>query len=97
MGKGYPKKGGGARAVGAIGGKLEEIAREGAQRLLAEMLELEVEEFLQRARYERGQMFRGYRNGHAAERVLAPAYAGAGEGAHAARESCSYRGGFPGL
>ena len=50
MGKGYPKKGGGARAtersraVGAVGGKLEEIAREGAQRLLAEMLELEVDE-----------------------------------------------------
>jgi len=76
MSEGYPKKGGGARAaersraVRAVGGKLEEIAREGAQRLLAEMLELEVDEFLQRARYERGQMFRGYRNGHAAERVL---------------------------
>jgi putative transposase len=73
MGKGY------ARAVeeaklGSTSGpardRLEEIAREGAQRLLAEMLELEVDEFLQRVRYERGQRFRGYRNGHAPERTI---------------------------
>jgi putative transposase len=49
---------------------LEEIAREGARRLLAEMLELEVTEFLGRVRYERGQAFRGYRNGHAPERTI---------------------------
>jgi transposase-like protein len=49
---------------------LEEIAREGARRLLAEMLELEVTEFLGRLRYERGGAFRGYRNGHAPEREI---------------------------
>jgi putative transposase len=49
---------------------LEEVAREGARRLLAEMLELEVNEFLQRARYQRGQTFRGYRNGYAPERDI---------------------------
>jgi len=50
--------------------KLEEIAREGAQRMLADALELEVAEFLQRVGYERGQRFRGYRNGHAPERTV---------------------------
>jgi putative transposase len=49
---------------------LEEIAREGARRLLAEALELEVTEFLGRVRYERGGAFRGYRNGHAPEREI---------------------------
>jgi len=53
-----------------VGDKLEEIARSGAQRILAEMLELEVDEFLQRARYEHGREFRGYRNGHAPERTV---------------------------
>lgn len=50
--------------------KLEEVAREGARRLLAEMLEAEVEEFLQRVRYERSVSFRGYRNGYAPERTI---------------------------
>jgi transposase-like protein len=49
---------------------LEEVAREGARRLLAEALELEVNEFLQRVRYQRGKSFRGYRNGYAAERAI---------------------------
>ena len=53
-----------------IGDELERIAREGAQRLLAEMLELEVSEFLQRARYQRGEEHRGYRNGYAPERTI---------------------------
>ena len=76
MGKGYSRDGSTARrakrsgVTGLAGGKLEEIAREGAQRMLAEALELEVDEFLQRARYARGQEFRGYRNGHAAERTV---------------------------
>jgi len=76
MGKGYSRNGSTARSAkssgvtGLVGGKLEEIAREGAQRMLAEALELEVDEFLQRARYARGQEFRGYRNGHAAERTV---------------------------
>ncbi len=53
-----------------IGDELERIARDGAQRMLAEMLELEVREFLQRARYERGNEHRGYRNGDAPERTI---------------------------
>lgn len=53
-----------------IGGKLEQVARDGAQRMLAEMLEAEVGDFLQRLRYQRGQAFRGYRNGHAPERTI---------------------------
>ena len=40
--------------AGPVSDKLEEIVREGARRLLAEMLEAEVDEFLQRVRYERG-------------------------------------------
>ena len=53
-----------------LGDALEEVAREGARRLLAEALELEVSEFLQRVRYQRGRSFRGYRNGYAAERTV---------------------------
>jgi transposase-like protein len=34
------------------------------------MLEVEVNEFLQRLRYERGKAFRGYRNGYATERTI---------------------------
>jgi len=76
MGTGYSRNGSTARSAkssgvtGLVGGKLEEIAREGAQRMLAEALELEVDEFLQRARYVRGPEFRGYRNGHAPERTV---------------------------
>jgi hypothetical protein len=76
MGKGCSRNGSTARsakssgATGLVGGKLEEIAREGAQRMLAEALELEVDEFLQRARYARGRQFRGYRNGRAPERTV---------------------------
>jgi putative transposase len=53
-----------------VGDVLEEIAREGARRLLAEMLEVEVTEFLGRVRYERAGVFRGYRNGFAPERSI---------------------------
>jgi transposase-like protein len=53
-----------------VGERLEELAREGAQRLLAEALEAEVDEFLQRLRYGRGEEFRGYRNGHAPARRI---------------------------
>jgi transposase-like protein len=49
---------------------LEALVREGAQRLLAAALEDEVQTFLGRRRYERGQPFRGYRNGYHAEREL---------------------------
>ncbi len=65
-------KGSAIRLTGPVGDTLEQIAREGAQRLLAEALELEVTEFLQRARYQRGveKAFRGYRNGYAPERTI---------------------------
>lgn len=53
-----------------IGDKLEQLVRDGAQRMLAEMLEAEVSEFLQRVRYQRSGAFRGYRNGHAPERTI---------------------------
>ncbi len=56
--------------AGLITDKLEQLAREGAERMLAEMLELEVSEFLQRARYRRARTFRGHRNGHAPERTV---------------------------
>jgi transposase-like protein len=52
---------------------LEEIARLGAQRLLAQALEEEVAEFLQRERYERREegMPVGYRNGYHKPRQIA--------------------------
>ncbi len=43
---------------------LESYVREGAQQMLAAVLEEEVNAFLGRHRYQRGQRFRGYRNGH---------------------------------
>jgi transposase-like protein len=68
---GYGKAGpGGEQAAGACGQTLEEIVREGAQRLLAAALNEEVQAFLGRRRYERGQPFRGYRNGYHGEREL---------------------------
>jgi putative transposase len=60
----------GEQATGACGQTLEELVREGAQRLLAAALEEEVQAFLGRRRYERGQPFRGYRNGYHADREL---------------------------
>jgi len=76
MRRGYAGRGSGARqrpgsgATCVAGDKLEEIARQGAQAMLAAALELEVDEFLRRARYVRGREFRGYRNGHAPERTV---------------------------
>jgi putative transposase len=49
---------------------LERIAREGARQLIAQMLEAEVTEFLQRNRYQRNTNYRGYRNGFAPERTI---------------------------
>ena len=43
---------------------LEAYVREGARRMLAVVLEEEVNAFLGRQRYERGKAFRGYRNGY---------------------------------
>ena len=49
---------------------LDEIARAGARRMLAEALEAEVQDYLQAARGERGEDGRALvvRNGHARER-----------------------------
>lgn len=49
-------------------GDLDVIAREGARRLLASVLEAEVTEFLGRQRYERAETRGGYRNGYGKER-----------------------------
>ena len=76
MSRGYAGKGSEARpgrgmgSGGVVGDKLEELARQGAQAMLAAALDREVDEFLQRARYVRGREFRGYRNGHAPERTV---------------------------
>lgn len=76
MSRGYARKGSETRrarrveAACVVGDKLEELARQGAQAMLAAALEQEVDEFLQRARYVRGREFRGYRNGHAPERTV---------------------------
>ena len=43
---------------------LEAYVREGARRMLAAALDEEVRTFLGRQRYQRGQAFRGYRNGY---------------------------------
>jgi putative transposase len=73
----YTKKAASARpemispvAKEMISSELEQLARDGARRMLQEALEIEVSEFLERARYERGKAFRGYRNGHAPERTI---------------------------
>jgi transposase-like protein len=52
-------------------GDLDEIAREGARRMLADALEYEVEEFLGRKRYQRTEEFNGYRNGYGKKRKVA--------------------------
>ncbi len=54
----------------AIADRLEQIARSGAERMLAGMLETEVDEFLERLRYRRGEVFKGYRNGYAPARSI---------------------------
>ena len=46
------------------------MVREGARRMLAAALEEEVSGFLGRDRYERGEEFRGYRNGYHQSREL---------------------------
>ncbi len=52
-------------------GDLDEIAREGARRMLIDALEYEVEEFLGRKRYERSGELVGYRNGCGKQRKVA--------------------------
>ena len=60
---------------------LEQMAREGAQRMLQAALRAEVDSFLQRGRYQRAGEFRGYRNGHLPERSV-----GVGMGAVTVRQ-----------
>jgi putative transposase len=49
---------------------LEMLTREGARKMLQAALELEVDDFLGRARYQRTGEYRGYRNGHLPERTI---------------------------
>ena len=49
---------------------LEMLTREGARKMLQTALELEVDDFLGRARYQRTNEYRGYRNGHLPERTI---------------------------
>lgn len=57
---------------------LESYIRSAAQRMIQAALEMEVEEFLQRAKYDKtsADEFRGYRNGHHRERVISTAVGG---------------------
>jgi transposase-like protein len=57
---------------------LESYIRSAAQRMIQAALELEVSEFLQRAKYDKTSQseFRGYRNGHHRERVVSTAVGG---------------------
>jgi putative transposase len=50
---------------------LDELAREGARRMLRSVLDAEVEDFLGRKRYERQDGLVGYRNGYGKERKVA--------------------------
>jgi transposase-like protein len=54
-----------------LGRSLDEIAREGALRMLKDALEAEVSEFLGRGRYQRTFEFNGYRNGYGKKRKVA--------------------------
>ena len=57
-------------AKGEVRSALDELAREGARRMLAEALEVEVDAYIERHRQERDDSGRALvvRNGHARER-----------------------------
>ncbi len=56
----------------AVNQTLEELAREGARRMLERALATEVDEFLGRTRYERRMLAEhGYRNGYGRPRAVA--------------------------
>lgn len=57
---------------------LESYIRSAAQRMIQAALEMEVEEFLQRAKYDKSERneFRGYRNGHHKSRTVSTAVGG---------------------
>lgn len=50
--------------------QLEVLVRDAARAIVERLLAAEVDEYLGRARYERGSTFRGYRNGYAREREI---------------------------
>ena len=50
--------------------QLETMVREGARRMLAGVLDAEVQDFLGRLRYQRADEFHGYRNGYLPERTI---------------------------
>jgi transposase-like protein len=60
----------GSKVAATIEDALDQVARHGAQVMLQKALEAEIDEFLQRPRYQRGGEFRGYRNGHGRERTV---------------------------
>jgi putative transposase len=81
MSRGYAVGATDARANGGsiqalVTDELDRLVREGARRMIAAMLDAEVDDFLQRTRYARGGEGRGYRNGYAPARTI-----GAGVGA----------------
>jgi transposase-like protein len=49
---------------------IEQLVRQGAQRLLQQALSAEIDEFLGRLRHQRAEEFRGYRNGHLPARTI---------------------------
>lgn len=55
---------------------LERLARNAAQRIIQEALELEVTEFLERGKYDKTDPvdFRGYRNGHHQPRTISTSF-----------------------
>ena len=63
---------------GLSGFSLESYIRSAAQRMIQAALEMEVEEFLQRAKYDKSSAdeFRGYRNGHHKTRTVSTAVGG---------------------
>lgn len=63
---------------GLSGFSLESSIRSAAQRMIQAALEMEVEEFLQRAKYDKSSAdeFRGYRNGHHKTRTVSTAVGG---------------------
>lgn len=59
----------GAESRQAVSDQLEELARRGAQEMLMDALQEEVDQYLGRGRYRRGDTFRGYRNGNSQRRL----------------------------
>lgn len=55
---------------------LEKLARNAAQQMIQQALELEVAEFLERGKYQKtdAEDFRGYRNGHHKQRTIATSF-----------------------